>query len=75
VQGEIHSNHLRELVALPALRNLRALTLEKYFDADTLEPILAGSMPKLETLILEVEGSVVTTGHVENSRALAGRRR
>jgi uncharacterized protein (TIGR02996 family) len=65
VQGEHFSNHLRDLIALPALRNLRALTLEKYFSADALEPLLAGRFPKLETLILDVEGSVVTTDDVE----------
>jgi uncharacterized protein (TIGR02996 family) len=65
LQGELSPDELRTLLTAPGLKRLTALTLEGYFEADAIEPLLAGCLPHLEKLDLNVDMSVLTTAHVQ----------
>ena len=57
LQGSPETQELRSLITLPGLNNVTGLTLECYFHADAIEPLLNGCLPRLEKLDLSVESS------------------
>jgi len=65
LQGNLTAEDLRTLLTAPALKKLAALKLECYFPASTLELLLAGSLPHLESLDLGVGGATFTQAQIE----------
>jgi uncharacterized protein (TIGR02996 family) len=65
VQGQLDAAVLCALLTSPGLKKLTGLTLEGYLTAEAIEPVLSGCLPKLESLNLDAEGSILNTEHVE----------
>jgi uncharacterized protein (TIGR02996 family) len=65
LQGNLDADGLRDLIALPGLKQLTALCLEGTFDGDGLEPIYAGRLPALESLRCDTEVSVVSEANLQ----------
>jgi len=66
LQGTLAPVELRTFITAPGLKNLTGLALECPFQAETLQPLLAGCLPYLETLDLSAEESVLTATHIES---------
>jgi uncharacterized protein (TIGR02996 family) len=65
LQGVLGENELYTLLTSRGLKNLIALTLEDYFRAEAIEPLLSGCLPRLEKLDLCVDASILTTSDAE----------
>jgi uncharacterized protein (TIGR02996 family) len=65
LQGNLEANELRILIKAPGLRQLTALSLEGTHRGEGLEPLLAGCLPKLESLVLDAEMPILSIAQVE----------